>query len=66
VAVVRHEREEDGLRALARIFVPPKSKSRWKRWSQGGSFSEPQMHETLKPSPSFKERRSLRRSLSSR
>lgn len=64
--MVKHEREEDGLRALARIFVPPKSKSRWKRWSlgrdsRGSSFSEPQMRETLKPSPSFKERRSLRR-----
>ena len=71
VALVRHAREEDGLHALAKIFVPPKSRSRWKGWSlkrnsdpQSDSSTEtaaPRMHETLKPSPTFKERRTLRR-----
>ena len=71
VALVKHAREEDGLHALAKIFVPPKSRSRWKGWSlkrssdpQSDSSTEPpepRMHETLKPSPTFKERRTLRR-----
>ena len=73
VALVRHDREEDGLRALAKIFAPPgatsKSRSKWKKWSlsrgsdsRSSSFTEePQMHETLKPDPSFKERRNLQR-----
>lgn len=71
VALVKHAREEDGLHALAKIFVPPKSRSRWKGWSlkrnsdpENNSFTEPpepRMHETLKPSPTFKERRTLRR-----
>lgn len=76
VALVKHGLEEDGLTALAKIFTGPKAKSRWKpRWglgrsggsgdSRSGSFSEPQMHETLQPSPSFKERRTLRRWASS-
>ena len=70
---MRGDRENDGLRALAKIFVPPGSKSRsrskWKRWSlsrgsdsRSSSFTEePQMRDTLKPDPSFKERRNLRR-----
>ena len=70
VALVRHDREEDGLHALAKLFVPPgsRSTSRWKKWdlsrgtgSRSSSFTGPQMRETLKPSPSFKERRNLRR-----
>ena len=65
--MVKHQREEDGLRALARIFTGSKSESRRKRWSLGRSSrtssfsSEPELRETLKPSPSFKERRNLRR-----
>ena len=65
--MVKHQREEDGLRALARIFTGSKSESKRKRWSLGRSSrrssfsSEPELRETLKPSPSFKERRNLRR-----
>ena len=65
--MVKHQREEDGLRALARIFTGSKSESKRRRWSLGRSSrsssfsSEPELRETLKPSPSFKERRNLRR-----
>ena len=67
---MRHDREEDGLHALAKLFVPPgsKTRSKWRKWSlsrssdsRSSSFTEPQMRDTLKPSPSFKERRNLRR-----
>ena len=68
VAMVKHQREEDGLSALARIFrgSGSKSESKRKRWSlarssRSSSFTAPELHETLKPSPSFKERRNLRR-----
>ena len=70
---MRHDREEDGTRALAKLFAPPgsrsRSRSRWKKWSlskgsdsRSSSFTEePRLRDTLKPDPSFKERRNLRR-----
>lgn len=68
MALAQQSSDEDDVPLLVKLFSGRKTSSRWRglgrisRQSSGASnASAPSVRETMQPSPSFKQRTSLRR-----